>query len=66
MKHNDLLIQAEENLTNEERLALWRQRMQDYLDKRIPPGSGQPDWWEYVDQDENYINQHEPGGKHGL
>ena len=63
MKHNDLLIQAEENLTNEERLALWRQRMQDYLDKKCPDEAMEPAWWTYVDNDSQWIEDNSKGEK---
>ena len=29
----------------------------DYLDKRIPEGAGEPDWWCFLDADQEYINK---------
>ena len=48
---NELLREAEQNLTNEERLELWRQRIQDYLDKKCPDEAVEPDYFNYPESD---------------
>ncbi len=68
---NELLRAALTGLSNEDRLALYKQRkalyeaqkgLQAYLDKVAAPGSSEPDWWTYEDNDSEWIKQHEPGG----
>ena len=69
---NELLRAAESALSNEERLSSYKERKarydaqnrlqrayDDYLDKRCPQDAGEPEWWSYIDADQEFQEKHD-------